>query len=59
MTERWATVRDAMIWGYSLFALIVFEYILAQPRRLATLLRWYSRFIFDRLPFDAARNAAG
>ena len=37
-------LRDAVIWGYGAFALIIFGYILARPSRLAILLRWYQRF---------------
>ena len=38
-------LRDAAIWGYAAFALIVFEYVLAEPARLVILVRWYRRFI--------------
>jgi hypothetical protein len=37
-------LRDAAIWGYSAFALIVFSSILAQPRRLAALVHRYRLF---------------
>jgi hypothetical protein len=37
-------LRDAAIWGYSVFALIVFGQIVARPARLGTLLRMYRRF---------------
>jgi O-antigen ligase len=37
-------LRDAVTWGYSIFALVVFAYLLAQPARLATLIRRYRRF---------------
>ena len=37
-------LRDAVIWGYGAFAIVVFGHILAQPSRLALLLRRYSQF---------------
>ena len=37
-------VRDAMLWGYSIFALITAALILAEPERLAVLLRRYRQF---------------
>ena len=36
--------RDAVIWGYSLFALVVATLIIAEPDRLAMLLELYRRF---------------
>ncbi len=38
-------LRDAAVWGYSTFAIVLFGYILARPSRLAVLLRWYSAFV--------------
>jgi O-antigen ligase len=38
-------LRDTAIWGYSLFALVVYAYLLARPERLTALLRWYRVFI--------------
>jgi hypothetical protein len=38
-------LRDAAVWGYSAFAIMVFGYILARPSRLALLLRWYDKFV--------------
>jgi hypothetical protein len=37
-------LRDAVIWGYSAFALIVLGLLLAQPSRLATLVHRYRQF---------------
>jgi O-antigen ligase len=37
-------LRDAVIWGYGAFALLVFSYILAEPTRLAALVRSYRLF---------------
>jgi hypothetical protein len=37
-------LRDAVLWGYSAFAIIVFLYLRADPRRLVLLLRWYRLF---------------
>jgi hypothetical protein len=37
-------LRDAALWGYGAFALLVFSYILAEPTRLAALVRTYRRF---------------
>jgi hypothetical protein len=37
-------VRDAAIWGYGLFALVVFAYLLDRPARLALLVRRYRSF---------------
>jgi hypothetical protein len=37
-------LRDAVLWGYGAFAILVFGAILAQPARLAVLLGWYRRF---------------
>ena len=37
-------LRDAVIWGYSLLALMVFAVILSQPARLAALLNRYRQF---------------
>jgi hypothetical protein len=43
---RFDAVRDAMLWGYSGFAMIVAGLILADPRRLMTLLRRYRTFAY-------------
>jgi O-Antigen ligase len=46
-------LRDAALWGYALFALLVFGTILARPSRLVTLLgcyRWYSKFFLLCIP---------
>src|SRR5207248_7218375 len=37
-------LRDAVLWGYSVFALLVFGVILAQPARLAALFQAYRKF---------------
>ena len=37
-------LRDAVIWGYGVFAVLVFGAILARPGRLAALLHWYKKF---------------
>jgi hypothetical protein len=37
-------LRDAVIWGYSAFAFLVFGSILARPGTLAGLLGWYKKF---------------
>ena len=37
-------LRDAALWGYALFALLVFGSILAQPSRLVVLLSYYRWF---------------
>jgi hypothetical protein len=37
-------LRDAVIWGYSAFAMVVFGIILARPARLAFLLQRYRQF---------------
>ena len=42
--HRIDAVRDAMLWGYSGFAFIVAAIIVADPSRLAALLRHYRRF---------------
>lgn len=38
------SLRDGVLWGYGVFALIVCGSILAQPERLTVVLRWYRRF---------------
>jgi hypothetical protein len=43
-TYRVDAIRDAMLWGYSLFAFIVAGLIISEPTRLLTLLRRYRRF---------------
>ncbi|HEX4591327.1 MAG TPA: O-antigen ligase family protein, partial [Gemmataceae bacterium] len=37
-------LRDAAIWGYGAFAILVFSYLLAEPTRLAALVRTYRHF---------------
>jgi hypothetical protein len=37
-------LRDAAIWGYGAFAILVFSYLLAEPTRLAALVSTYRRF---------------
>jgi hypothetical protein len=37
-------VRDAVIWGYGAFAIVVAGMLIAEPRRLVMLLNWYRRF---------------
>ncbi|HYO11052.1 MAG TPA: O-antigen ligase family protein [Tepidisphaeraceae bacterium] len=37
-------VRDAVVWGYAAFGLVVAGLIVAEPRRLPRLLRYYSVF---------------
>jgi hypothetical protein len=44
-------LRDAVIWGYSAFAFMVFGAIRAQPRRLAALVPCYHRFFVIFLLF--------
>jgi hypothetical protein len=39
-------LRDAVIWGYSAFALLVFAAILAQPERLAALFHSFQKFAY-------------
>ena len=43
-TYRIDAVRDAMLWGYSIFAFIVAGLIVAEPVRLINLLRRYGHF---------------
>jgi hypothetical protein len=43
-------VRDAMIWGYDAFAVIVAGLLLARPWRLATLLDRYRLFVWVFIP---------
>ncbi|HLJ91861.1 MAG TPA: hypothetical protein VKU02_01580, partial [Gemmataceae bacterium] len=43
-TDGALALRDAVIWGYSVFAVLVFVAILAQPARLAMLIHWYKKF---------------
>lgn len=43
-SDRVDAVRDAMLWGYSGFALIVAALIVSDPTRLLTLLERYKRF---------------
>lgn len=38
-------VRDAMLWGYGAFALIVAALIVAEPRQIVMLLRRYHQFV--------------
>lgn len=38
-------LRDATIWGYGAFAILVFGSILAEPTRLAALVRTFRRFV--------------
>jgi hypothetical protein len=38
-------LRDAVIWGYGVFALLVCGFILAEPARLAALLHRYRQFV--------------
>jgi len=38
------SLRDAVIWGYGIFAVIVCGALLGRPRRMAILLRWYRQF---------------
>ncbi len=37
-------LRDAVLWGYSIFALYIAAVLLADPSRLDRLLGWYDRF---------------
>ena len=37
-------LRDAVLWGYSIFALYIAAVLLADPSRLNRLLGWYDRF---------------
>jgi hypothetical protein len=37
-------VRDAVIWGYSAFAFICGGLIVAEPKRIPMLLRWFGRY---------------
>jgi hypothetical protein len=39
-----AAIRDAVIWGYAAFALVVATLIIAKPERLAKLVTYYRRF---------------
>lgn len=45
-TYRVDAVRDAMLWGYSVFAFIIAGLILSQPARVVGLLRRYSTFAY-------------
>jgi hypothetical protein len=38
-------LRDAVVWGYATFAVVVAALLIAEPARLPMLLRWYGRFI--------------
>lgn len=38
-------LRDAVIWGYCLFAIIVAMVLMERPERLATLVRWFGRLV--------------
>src|SRR5688500_15553420 len=38
-------IRDAVIWGYAAFAVVVATLIAADPHRLPRLVRYYRRFI--------------
>ncbi len=47
-------LRDAALWGYALFALLVFGAILARPSRLAALLhcyQWFGKIFLICVPF--------
>lgn len=37
-------IRDAVIWGYAIFAFLVFWYIAARPQRFVLILRRYGQF---------------
>jgi hypothetical protein len=38
------TFRDAVTYGYAIFAFIIAAVLMAEPTRLVTLVRWYRRF---------------
>jgi hypothetical protein len=42
---KFDAIRDAVIWGYALFALVVATLIIAEPRRLPRLIEYYRKFI--------------
>ncbi len=37
-------IRDAVIWGYGVFGVVVYSYVLAKPQRLTLLLERYRQF---------------
>jgi hypothetical protein len=43
-------LRDAVIWGYGAFAVVVYAYLTADPMRLPALIRYYKRFCVIYLP---------
>lgn len=43
-------LRDAVIWGYGAFALVIYCYLVAQPARLLILIAYYRRFCWIFLP---------
>ncbi len=42
--HRVDAIRDAVIWGYGVFGVVVYSYVLAKPRRLKLLLHRYRQF---------------
>lgn len=43
-------LRDAVIWGYGIFAFIVYCYLVAEPTRLTKLIDYYRHFCWIFLP---------